>query len=227
MRPDLYGKYLESPGPIRASLDIVSEAGTVEGWALYTDSLAVCHVQVRLGGVVLGEDMADKFRADLLSAGLRHGHCAFYAAVPITRPGTYPLELVDGRTGRRVDHMGSRETFVPALARKPDRGPSHAASPRATWTDEQVLAHLSCLQLDMNFERMGAERFVDAVFRFALGRWADPSALDSYGAALCTTNVTPTMVLTAVMTSEERKNQNRKLPNLFDQDFPFDCDPKM
>ena len=220
MRFNLYAEHLDHPGPIRASLDVVSEAGTVEGWALYADSLAVCHIQICLGHTVLGEDMADKFRADLLSAGIRHGHCAFYAAIPVTRPGTYALKLVDGRTGQRIEHMGRREVPIPAFA----TGAKRAASQRTTWTDGEILAHPACLQLDMNYERMGPVRFVDSIFRFALGRWADPSALDSYGAALRTGAVTPTMAFTNVMTSGERAQQNRKLPSLFDPEFPFECD---
>jgi hypothetical protein len=197
-------------------LDAVSDGGTVEGWALYRDSLAVCHIQVRLGGVVLGEDMADKFRLDLLRSGLRYGHCAFYASIPITRPGSYPLELVDGRTGRPINPGEAQETFVPAFAGKPPQ------FGRAIWTDEQILENLVCLQLEMNYHKMGAEKFVDAVFRFGLGRWADPAALDGYCAGLRAQSLSPVAVFEAVLMSEERKRQDRRLPSPFEADFPFD-----
>lgn len=217
MQPDPYSKDLVAPGPIIAVLDAVSDRGTVDGWAIYRDSLAVCHIQVRLGGVVLGEDMADRFRLDLLRSGLRYGHCAFYVSIPITRPGLYPLELVDGRTGRRIEHGGVQATIVPPLVAKPDPARVHAR-----WTDEQVLENLACLQLQTNFERMGAEQFVDAVFRFVLGRWADPVAIKDYCSGLHSASLSPIQVFEAVMSSDERKQQDRPLPNPFESDFPFE-----
>ncbi len=224
MRTQIYERELTDAGPIVAALDAVSEFGTAEGWAIYEKSLAVCHIQVRLGGVILGEDMADKFRLDLLEAGLRHGYCAFYAYIPLTRSGYYPLELVDGRTGNRLDALPAREIFVPPLVKGAAASAARSAALQSNWTDEQVLEHVSCLQLDANLEHMGPERFVDAVFRFALGRWADERALDGYCGALRSATITPTDVFRTVMTSEERKQQSRRLPSPVEKEFPFECD---
>jgi hypothetical protein len=217
----LYERHLKAPGPILAKLDLVSTDGMAEGWAMYRDSAAICHIQIRLKDRILGEDMADKFRPDLLQAGLGHGYCAFYASIGDLPPGTYKLHLHDGRTGARISPDDAPSHTVPL------RNPLQPATveallrAKARWSDEDILAHPECLQLDENLAILGPDRFVDRVFRFTLGRWADTDGGGHYADMLRRGEMSAALVLTVVLSSAERLAQDRPLARPMDPDYPF------
>lgn len=202
-------------------IDVVSASGIVEGWATYIDRASACHVQVWLDGVVVAEDMADKFRRDLLRAGIGHGHCAFYAPMTCVAPGKYSLALHDGRTGAPIG-QGSAALFeVPARRARVPISVNDVLRVRARWGDEDVRACVDCLQLERNCEAMGATRFVDRVFRFVLGRWADAAGRQHYAGSIACGAMSPSAVFLAVLNSGERQAQARMLPHPMDPEYPF------
>lgn len=207
-------------GKILANLDGVRPDGTVSGWAIYQDSLTVCHMEVRLGSRVLGEDMVDTFRADLLQARLRHGHCAFFIRIDPLPPGPYPLKLFDGRTGKPV-RQPDQNYNVPIFTRRVAEPVSLYLTEPHVWHDDHLANGHACLNLDENFALMGAEKFADMIFQFVLGRWADPAGRMHYAGALARGDLTPEAVFLAVLCSEERRLQKRSLPRPMDPDFPF------
>jgi hypothetical protein len=202
-------------------IDVVSASGIVEGWATYIDRPSACHVQVWLDGVVVAEDMADKFRRDLLRAGIGHGHCAFYAPMTCVAPGKYSLALHDGRTGAPIG-QGSAALFeVPARRARVPISVNDVLRVRARWGDEDVRACVDCLQLERNCEAMGPTRFVDRVFRFVLGRWADAAGRHHYAASIACGAMSPNEVFLAVLNSGERRIQDRMLAHPMDPEYPF------
>jgi hypothetical protein len=212
---------VQNGGGIMAKLDIVSPAGTVEGWAMYRDSAAVCHVQVRLGDDVVAEDMADRFRPDLLQAGLGHGHCAFYARMAPLPPGTYALRLHDGRTGAPMDEAEFAMHEVPLFEPRGKVSVETLLTPRNRWRDADIIAAPACLQLGYNLVALGVERLVDRMFLFALGRWADPDGARHYAEVLAAGQQMPEDVMVTLLTSAERRSQSRDLTRPIDPDYPF------
>jgi hypothetical protein len=204
-----------------ANLDIVSPAGTVEGWALDQGSDVPCHVQVRLNDEIVAEDVADRFRPDLLQAGLRHGHCAFYARMKQLAVGHYPLRLFDGRSGEPIGYEPLDLFFVPEFALQVGRQLEDVLRPRDRWVEKDLLSYPAGLPLQQTYESFGARRFVDRVFQFVLGRWADAEGCAHYIEMLGGGHMTPEQVFITVLGSEERRNQTRPLPRPMDPDFPF------
>jgi hypothetical protein len=204
-----------------AQIDIISNYGTVEGWAIDGDTEYPCHIQVRLENTIIAEDIANKFRLDLLETGLGHGHYAFYAPIRTLSPGIYPLRLFDGKTGLPIGNDEERLIEVPSYAALPKKTIETLLSCRKSWQDEDIVAHPACLQIEQNFVHFGPKRFIDRVFRFALGRWADPAAIMDYSKLLTEQKMTPTENLLAVLRSSERQAQDRRLSRPGDPDFPF------
>ncbi len=206
---------------IHGNIDIVSESGTVEGWAIDGNTRDPCYVQIRAENQVVGEDIADKFRPDLLEARLGHGHYAFYARISRLDAGNYPLRLFNGRTGAPIGYHGDQVHHVPRYVKPPIKIVDELLQRRICWEDKDIIAAPSCLQLDRNYLHFGPERFVDRVFRFALGRWADPAAITDYCKLLAEQRMTPTEHFLAVLGSSERQAQTRRLSRPDDPDFPF------
>jgi hypothetical protein len=73
-----------TPGPLRGSIDLVAEPGTVEGWAQDMDhpELPVL-LEIVLGDDVIGTILACDYRLDLQVAGLGQGRCAFFFTGPV------------------------------------------------------------------------------------------------------------------------------------------------
>ncbi len=66
------------PGPLRASIDLMSESGRLEGWALdlANPELPVL-LEVVLDGEVLATVLAANYRHDLFVAGFGRGYCSY------------------------------------------------------------------------------------------------------------------------------------------------------
>ncbi len=203
----------------RGSIDSVTEDGLVTGWATGHDPRTPAIVRVLLGEAVLAEAEASQFRADVLGAGLGHGHYGFRARIAVPPPpGRHTLRLVDADGGSLAEPA---ECNVPSQ-RPPDRLSVEALLSRgACWTDEQVAARLDCLNLAANCAAMGVARFVDAGFRYALGRPVDPLSANYYGPALGRGAVTPDSFIAGLLRSADRKALGTPLPSPYDYRFPY------
>jgi hypothetical protein len=183
-----------------------------------SEQSAPCHIQVLYGGAVVAEAIADGFRPDLLRAGHGHGHYGFRAQLRSTVPaGRVSLVLHLPRT-RTSAAMG---VAVPPLlpAARPTIEDLLKLPP--AWTTADLLAAPNCLDMPGNYAAMGPDRFVDAVFRFVLGRWPSDAEARHHAASLETGRVTPTGLLEELLRGRERADLDPALSSPFDPAFPF------
>ena len=203
----------------RGSIDDVSEDGLVTGWASGPDPCVPAIVRVAVDDAVLAEAEASQFRADVLAAGIGHGHYGFRARMAVTpAPGRYRFKLVDADGVVLVE---AADCLVPTQ-RPPERLSVEALlSKGPCWSDEAVAAQLACLNLAENCRSMGITRFVDAGFRFVLSRPVDPLSASYYGPALQRGAVTPDSFIAGLLRSADRKSLGTPLPSPYDYRFPF------
>ena len=205
---------------VLGGIDRVSESGQIAGWAWRGDGVERCHVRVLRDGEVVAEALADAFRADLLQAGMGLGHCGFYARLRVSLPpGPVVLQLVEARLGVAVGAPFALE--APSRLSQPLASPLLVLTPRPTWRDEDVLENLPRFDFAGQCEAMGAQRFVDSVFQFALGRWPEGASRQTYITALEAGDVHPDAFVEEVLLSPERKAMTTPLPSPFDYRFPF------
>ena len=106
---------------------------------MYRNSPKPCHVQLRVKDVIVAEDIADKYRPDLLRAGIGYGHCAFYACIRGLEPGRYPLRLFDGRTGTPLGVDEHVLYDIPPFESRPPKSVKELLAPRDQWQDSDLL----------------------------------------------------------------------------------------
>lgn len=210
------------PPPLAAAkggIDGFLRGGFIAGWACRPGTLARCHVQVLVEDRVVGEALADYFRLDLLQAGMGLGHCGFFARLRHElAPGPHTLRLLV--LPEAVDIAAPR-SFV-----MPETEAARAALPpaprtRPCWRDEDVMNHLRQFDLARQYRELGAERFVDGVYRFVLNRWADDTARVAYPADLDKGTLTAENFFAITLGSAERRAMTTPLPAPFDYRFPF------
>lgn len=221
-RPSGLGQAAVPGSPrVLGGIDSVSPSGLIAGWAWRQDGQERCHVRIIRDGEVIAETLADAFRADLLRAGMGLGHCGFYARLRVPLPpGAQVLTLVEARLGVAIGSPLTTE--VPRrLGQPPLASPLLVLTPRPTWRDEDVLENLAQFDFAGQCEAMGFSRFVDVVFRFALGRWPESDSREAYVAALRSAEITPDAFVQEVLLSAERKGMTTPLPSPFDYRFPF------
>lgn len=210
---------LRTPPAALGGIDGISPDGHIMGWAWQPGSAERSHIKIIMGDEILAEALADWFREDLLRAGMGLGHCAFFARPHVRlEPGEYLLELVDARLDVVIGPPGGRLVIVP------DEDADEATldfSPRVAWNDDEVLEALEHFDLTRQWETLGTARFVDAVFRFVLGRWADDDGMQGYVRALETGELAPEEFFRIILSSDERQAMRTPLPSPFDYRFPF------
>jgi len=203
---------------IEGHIESLSADGIVHGWVRDTGSAAPCHVQVLHAGAPVAEAMASIFRSDLLRAGHGHGHHGFRARLhhPLP-PGPCGVALHLPRHGRTAP-MG---LTVPPL--DPPRKLSVEAllTTEPSWTVADLLAFPACLHADANYRRMGAPRFVDALYRFVFERWPSGAEARLHTDNLLRGRLTPQDLLVDFLGSGERADLGTQLISPFDPLFPF------
>jgi hypothetical protein len=188
------------------------------GWLRDTDASQPCHVQIRLGPAVVAEAVADLFRADLLRQGHGHGHHGFRARLRAEiPPGVANAALF---LPGRGSFIRVRLTVPPLLPRPVTRVEALLRE-EACWTVADLLAHPECLALESNLARMGAARFIDSVFHFALRRWPEKAEAAVYDHALETHDLTPAALLVELLSSRERAELDPALISPWHPEFPF------
>lgn len=203
-------------------IDDVQPGGLIEGWARDDADPRPRHVLIRLGAQLLAEAYAGEFRRDLLAAGIGHGHHAFYARLRVKLPpGEYRLLLVDAATQIVINGPDGSLKRIPELRR--EQVPVEATrSRRAEWNDADVLAHLDCLRLAENRERLGTPRFVDYLCHYVLGRWPGPEEATAYAAAIDQGELSPEGYFRDLMLSAERQARPQPLASPHEPQFPLD-----
>jgi hypothetical protein len=90
-----------------------------------------------------------------------------------------------------------------------------------SWTVADVLAVPSCLDAEANFRRMGAPRFVDALYRFVYDRWPSKAEAKLHADNLLRSRLTPQDLLVDMLNSGERADLGPALISPFDPLYPF------
>lgn len=203
----------------RGSIDSVTEDGLITGWATSGNPRLPALVSVLVQNAVLAQAEAIQFRADVLAAGIGHGHYGYQARMAVSpEPGQYALRLVDANGVVLVEAAGRD---IPPQ-RPPDRLDVEAlVSKGACWTDDEVVAQLGCLNLAQNCAAMGIPRFVDAGFRYVLGRPVDTLSASYYGPALERGAVTPDSFVAGLLRSPDRRAVATPLASPYEARFPF------
>ncbi len=213
--------------PLHGNIDGTSPEGFIFGWAWRAGTLERCHVRVLSDGRPVAEALADRFRRDLLEAGIGLGFCGFVArAQKPLAPGPHLLQLLEAKTetpiGREV-----RIEIPASAAEKTANARLALPHPQTIWSDEDVLAHLAQFNLAAHHRRMGTLRFIDVTFRYVLGRWADEVGLNAYARELDSGALSPEQFFAALLRSKERKANPKPLPSPFDYRFPFTAPPAL
>lgn len=130
---------------IRGSVDSLTPEGAV-GWAFDGRIGEQIVVQALLGGRILGEAVADRFRHDLAQAGLGDGACGFELAFyERLDPALLPFVSLRPRGGDvelpRYAATGFAEFFRSLHARHPAAG-RHRSVFGGLWTDRTDARHL-------------------------------------------------------------------------------------
>ncbi len=175
-------------------------------------------MQVQVQGETLAEAMASLFRPDLLRAGQGHGHFGFAARLRrVLPPGPSWLAL----------HLPDHGETLPAAIQVPPhqmRGPAQVEwllDEPPSWSVDDLLAAPGCLDWEAHLARLGPARFVDALFRFVLGRWAYKAEMRLHTDNLARRRVSAEDLLTDLLRSPERAESAARLPSPFDPSFSF------
>jgi hypothetical protein len=203
---------------IEGHIESLSPTGIVQGWLRDTGSVAPCHIQVLHAGALIAEAMASVFRPELLRAGHGHGHYGFAAC--LRRP------LPPGPCGVAL-HLPRHGSTAPMALHVPPLDPPQRVTVEKllatdpSWTVADVLAVPSCLDAEANFRRMGAPRFVDALYRFVYDRWPSKAEAKLHADNLLRSRLTPQDLLVDMLDSGERADLGPALISPFDPLYPF------
>lgn len=202
---------------MEAAVDAVDGAGIVIGWVRHGDH-APALVSLHAGRELLAQAPARLFRADLLRRGVGHGHYGFRARLR-RRPAP-------GRLAARLAVPGGGEAMpvtlhIPALPPPRRLAVESLVRIEPGWTVEDVLEAPGCLDMPGHLAAIGAPRFTDRLFRFALGRWPADHERTFYAAGLAQGDIEPTALLVELLSSRERADLPPALPSPWDAAFPF------
>lgn len=202
-------------GGLDAGVDAVDAAGFVTGWARQAGP-GPAVVQIRLKREVLAEARAALFRGDLLRRGVGHGHYGFRARLrQVLAPGRHAARLC--LAGRAVPVR----LAVPAIElRRPVTVEALLHEPPG-WTARDVLEAPRCLSFGRDLEAMGAGRFVDMMFHFALRRWPAAHEGRFYAGLLRARALTPEALLAELLGGRERADLDPALVSPWHPEFPF------
>jgi hypothetical protein len=208
---------------IEGFLESLTEAGIFTGWLRDTADAAPVIVEVRALGaagsaVPVAYAVASAFRPDLLRGGHGHGHYGFRARQLIALPPghcAFELYLPRQAQGVRTRLTVPRVTLPGALVVEA------LLRPEPAWTVHDLLPSLGCLNLAAQLASLGSTRFIDAAYRFALGRWPESGEAAAYCLALAQGGATADDVVRELLASRERADLGPSLISPWDPGYPF------
>jgi hypothetical protein len=203
---------------IEGRIESLSPDGVLHGWVRDGEDPAPCHAAVLQGTTIVAEAVAEEFRPDLLRSGCGHGHYGFRARL-CQRLDEGPCSLM--LTLPRAGLSAPMSVTVPKLA-PPDRVTVEMLLQIPPgWTTGDLLEVPTCLNMERNHAAMATPRFVDAVFRFVLGRWPSDAEARHQAASLDGGIVSPTGLLVELLASRERADMPPGLVSPYHPGFPF------
>jgi hypothetical protein len=205
---------------IEGFLESLHASGVFTGWLRDTGDPEPVIVEVRVAATAqpVARAAANAFRPDLLRGGHGHGHYGFRARLLAgLPPGTAHFELFLPRRGQGV----RTRLEVPPVTLAGQSAVEALLRPDSPWTTADLLPALTCLDPDGELARLGAARFIDAAYRFALHRWPSPGEAEAYLRALADGGASATDLLRELLTSRERQDLGPDLISPWDPGFPF------
>jgi hypothetical protein len=192
------------------------------GWARPRDPGPPCEVTILRDGQPIATAVADIYRPELMQLGIGHGHYGFRILRSVQCPaGKARFSLVERRSGAGFDGAVDIALQVARYKRDKVLTVEDLLTPRTTWTEAEVVAHLEGLEPEQTWKRMGSRRFVEAAFLFVLGRPADDGGRARYTTALETAELTPYDILKTLFGSQERATSGPPLMSPLDAKYPF------
>lgn len=205
-------------------LDACTASGLLEGWARIDGRSGPCQLRILHRGEVVARCVADQFRADLLAAGVGHGHYGFSARLrrPV-QPGIQVFDIAPDEPRAGAWRAVSAKIEVPRLSAEAARELSVedllAIAP--SWTDDEVRNHVEGLGLRTALDHLGPRAFLDRAYLFCFGRRPDEEARQIYGDALARGGIEAGELVRILLASPERKGNAFPLANPHDATYPF------
>ena len=203
---------------IAGAVEQIGADGVVAGWVQDSEDPAPAILELRRQGHRLARARASEFRAVLLASGRGHGHFGFHARLLHTLPpGPCEIEFFLPRHGRSA----RVQVVLPELDLSGERSVEQLLAAPPGWREEDVAAHPAALGLSRHRAALGTARFVDRLYRFALGRWPAHAEGAADVAALEAGRLTSEDLLRSLLAARRHENCTARLPSPFDPEYPF------
>ena len=186
-------------------IDAISPTECVEGWAISNQNqFAAVSVCMLWKDKPIGVGIANRFRADLVTAGIGHGWHAFRIRIEhkFDAQRTQRLSLIELKTTSliTVAELPCPETFT----RTPLKLNAVLDDTGLEVTDISSLT-LTKPAIDAFIAQHGVDAFVDCGYCYILGRPADPEGHASYAQLIATGKMAPLTFLATLFNSAERR----------------------
>ena len=197
---------------LRGHIDVVTSSGYIDGWAFDRDEpTRPLTVSILAKGQQVAHGVANRYRPDLVDAGIGTGWCAFRlrASGSMSRLSRSRLSL--------SLFPGNEEIFQTNAPNISEDNDLHLKSVRELVSSDPTLVDSIGQLRGCNFifskliDSNGIEVFIRAAYIYVLNRPADPSGLVHYDEMIRSGKITPFGLLEALGDSDEFRSAPRSL----------------
>jgi hypothetical protein len=202
-------------------VDGLSPSGLVEGWARGQSERQPLGLEFWLQGERVGAAKAELFRADLLNAGIGHGHYGYRCRLrPKSKAhGTLEIREIGAAKVLAVHEIAPDKAVAPA--RRGTKPVESLLIKPPAWTMADFTGAVPALDVERILADLGARRFVTYLYRFLLGRWPEPQEYAHYLPHMKRGVLNAMDVVRIVLGSEEHKAKHIIPAAPFDARYPF------
>jgi hypothetical protein len=208
---------------LKGHLDAIKSSGYIEGWAYDTENmLRSLEVSVSIApNQEVAWGLAQRFRADLMAAGIGVGWCMFRirAAISVRRLRDTTLTLRDRVSGAELHHIDAPPYFE-------DVDSPVTSTDELVHSDPTVLNEIMQLRgcnpvFSAYVKTRGVAAFVRAVYVYVLARPVDETGLSLYSGLIRRGALDPFGLITILADSDEFRSRPRSLNAPNSPSFPF------
>jgi len=205
----------------RAFVDTLSASGLIEGWARGGNEHQPLGLEFWLDDERVGAAKADMFRADLLNAGIGHGHYGYRCQL---RPrakmhGRLELREIGSRAVLALHDIPPEKALTPV--RRRTRPVEYLLVKPPSWTMADFAGAVPSFDAEKILGDLGPRRFVTYLYRFLLGRWPEPQEYAHYLPHMRRGVLNALDVVRIVLGSDEHKAKHITPAAPFDARYPF------
>jgi hypothetical protein len=209
------------PLMMRVFVDSLSASGLIEGWAQGESQRRPLGLEFWLAGQRVGAAKAVIFRADLLQAGIGHGHYGYRCQLRPKSKAHGRLEIREiGSAAVLAEHDIPADRAI-APVRRGTKPVESLLVKAAGWTMADFTGAVPALDVEAILADLGARRFVTYLYRFLLGRWPDAHEYGHYLPHMKRGVLNGMDVVRIVLGSDEHKAKHIVPPAPFDARYPF------